>query len=169
MILFDPSLFGQSYKITYNAAPEILTIHNLCRDDLERVTGADVLPKNFVPIFVDIPINCVIPATLAATITTATLAAGVAALIDGVANGTELDASVIVDYFSSQGISVVQLPFTMTGTIYNTDGSTTILSDENSISAPAETLPSQTSNYVTPRITQFYSGNIVVSNLTGNT
>ena len=51
----------------------------------------------------------------------------------------------------------------MTGTIYNPDGSTTVVSSEDILTVPTPVLPSQTNNFTTARITHFFAGNIVVT------
>jgi hypothetical protein len=161
LLAINAQYFGQSFQVTYYAQPNIAALNTFCRTDGERVTGADVLPKSFVPVLVDMNILVKLPA--ATTLTTATLQAALAGYINGVTSAEgELDAAGIVEFLESQGVSNVQLPFTMTGYVQNTDGSQSIISSENALVVPQVTLPSQTANYVTPRISHFYARNITI-------
>lgn len=162
VILFNSSLFGKSYKITYYCAPEILAIHNLSRNDLERVTGADVLPKNFVPGFVDIPITIRRDATNINALTTAELQTAVATYVEAT-EGEPIEASQINAIIENGGAKSVKDPFTMQLTVVNTDGSTSIYFSQDLLEAPDVVLPRQTDNFVTPRIIHFFSRAIVLT------
>lgn len=165
MIIFEPPQFGKSFRITFRAAPEVEDVHNLSRNDLERVTGADVLPKNFVPGFVDIDIEVKRDPTNTETPDNDALAELVKEFIDSVpaSSGSGLEASDIDGVLRDQGIDAVKLPFTMTLTVLNTDGSTTIVTDQNILKLEEPDLPKETDNFVTPRITHFYARNITVT------
>lgn len=160
VLLFDPALLGKSYRISYYGAPEVALVHETSRSDLERVTGADVLPKNFVPAFVDVTIKIVRDSTNINTPSTEVLNQKVVDLINAVPAGTSLKASNIVQLLKDDGLKLVQVPFTMYMTVANTDGSTTLLSDQNELILPDITLPKDTTNYVTPKITHFYARNV---------
>jgi hypothetical protein len=165
MILFNEGLFGSSYQVTYQTATEIQSIHAFCREDDERVTGADVLPKNHVPGFVDVTIN-VEPNP---TSTTTPNAAGLAQLlknqINTISGSAGLTAASLVQILLAQGVTSVDTPFTMTATVLNTDGSSSVYTSQNNLSVPAVTLASQTDNFVTPRIVFFYARNVIVTGL----
>lgn len=163
VLVFDAALFGKSYRITYYATPEIDTIHTVCRDDLERVTGADVLPKNFVPGFVDMTIGIRRDPTNLLTPDNDGLAVLVGNLIHNTPAGTGLQASDIVQLLENEGVDSVQTPFTMQVTVLNTDGSTSIFENQDILSVPPVVLPKETPNFVTPRIVHFYPRNVVVT------
>ena len=163
VITFSPTWFGSSFQITYYMAPEILAAHNLCRNDGERVTGADVLPKNFVPCFVDTTIGIRRNPSNSSTPTDAALTQLVVNQIPATLAGVGLATSAIEGNTDEPGAHFRAGPITLTGTVYNTDGSTTILNSEDVLAVPAVTLPSATPNYVTPKITHFYSGNVVLN------
>jgi hypothetical protein len=165
MILFDPTLFGKSYKITYASSPEVVTIHDVCRDDLERVTGADVLPKNFVPGFVDMNINIRRDLTNATAPDTNALATLMSDHVHTVTANTGLKASDLIKILEDSGIDSVQTPFTMTGKVLNTDGSSTFYSSEDVLQVPTETLPKVTDNFVTGKIVHWYPGTITVTEI----
>lgn len=162
MLIFDPSLFGKSYQITYYAATEIAQIHAVCRNDLERVTGADVLPKNFVPAFVDMTIGIRRDPTNLNTPDDPTLATLVGNAVDAVLSAQGLPSTKIIDTLTAQGVLSIQTPFTMTAEVVNTDGSTTVLQSQDVLISPAVVLPKQTGNFVTPNITHFYPRNISI-------
>lgn len=163
VITFNPQFFGQSFAITYYAATEIAAIHDFCRNDGERVTGADVLPKNFIPGLVDMTINVRPNPTNVNTPSNATLVSDVGSYINSITAGNPLEESVIAQLIVDAGIASVETPFTMTGTVLNPDGSTQILTSVDQLQVPEVTLPSQTNNFTTPRITHWYPRNIVIT------
>lgn len=163
LIVFDPVLLGKSYRITYYSAPEVGEVHTLSRSDLERVTGADVLPKNFVPGFVDIDIKIVRDATNISTPSNDGLTEAVKELINDVPANKPLQASDIVRLLEDLGVEYVEVPFTMYMTVINTDGSKTIRSDVNLLQLEDVELEKETANYVTNRIMHFYARNVAVS------
>ena len=162
LIVLNSTLAGRSYQVTYYASPEIAGIHTVARNDLERVTGADVLPKNFIPGFVDITIGIRRDITNTATPTNAVLASMVAAHVETVKASVGLKESDIIKLLEAEGVDSVQTPFTMYATVLNTDGSTSIYSDQDILTVPSVTLAKDTPNYGTPRITHYYARNISV-------
>jgi len=166
LLVFDPVFFGGSFRITYYSSPELNPIHKFCRDDTERVTGADVLPKIFVPAFVDTTIQITRDPTNILTPSDDELVQMVSELINTTLSNTPLQASSIVKLLENTGLSAVTLPFTLKAKVVKTDGSTTILSSEDYIIYPPVVLPSQTSDYVTSRITHWYPRNIVITETT---
>jgi len=172
VIIFDPSWSERSIQVAYYAVPEILPIHTLSRDDTERVTGADVLPKHFVPGFVDVTIQVKRDPTNSTTPDNAGLSVLAANLINSVPTFTQgaaskgLEASALIAMLEGQGVEYVQVPFDMTMTVMNTDGSSRIITSNNVLIHPDVTLPRQTDNYVTPRIVHLIARNVVVEDAT---
>jgi hypothetical protein len=163
MIIFPEAALSNSYIVNYLWNPELQGIHSITRNDAERVTGADVLVKVFIPCFVDIPIGIRRDPTNLTTPTDANLAVLVQNKVNLTVADTGLKASEINALLEAQGVSSVLNPFTMTGTVYNPDGTTTILSSEDILTVPTATLPSQTNNFSTARIVHFFPGNITVT------
>jgi len=163
VIVFKPKFFGQSFAITYYTATEIASIHTFCRSDNERVTGADVLPKTFIPGLVDMTINVRPNATNVNTPSNASLVSTVSDYVNGVHADNPLEESVIAQLIVDAGLASVQTPFTMTATVLNPDGSTTVLESVDQLSFPDVTLPSQTDNFTTSRIVHWYPRNIVIT------
>lgn len=165
MILFDQSALSNSYTVTYLWDPQLQGIHSVTRNDEERVTGADVLVKTFIPCFVDMAINVRIPASNTTVPSTSSLATSVSNYVGSVDGLTGVDASAIITLLEGLGVNSIQNPFTMTGTILNPDGSTTIITSTDLLVPPTVTLPSQTNNFTTPRIVHFFPGNITVTEI----
>lgn len=163
VMVFNPQYFGQSFQVTYLAATEIASIHNFCRNDTERVTGADVLPKTFIPGLVDMTITVRPDPTNLNTPSNATLVQSIGTYIKSVKAGDAIDQSQIEKLLNDQGLLSVQNPFTMTATVLNPDGSSTIITSEDQLSFPSVTLDSQTNNFTTGRIVQWYPNNIVIN------
>lgn len=166
LLVFDKSWFGQSLQITYYAAPEVAEVHTLSRSDLERVTGADVLPKNFVPAFVDFNVNMQRDPNNINMPTDTALVTQLQGFVNAITSSNPLEASSIVQLLKDQGALYVQVPFTMTMTIINTDGSNSIITSQDVLQVPNVTLLSDSPNYVTPRITQMYARNITITEVT---
>lgn len=166
VIIFGPLSLSRSYRVTYNCVPEILAIHNLSRNDTERVTGADVLPKNFVPALVDIEIGIRRDPTSVETPDNDALALEIGSLIHGVVANTGLQASDIIRALENAGVDSVRTPFIMTATVHNTDGSISVVESEDILTIPAVTLARQTDNFVTPKITHFYPNVVTVVEVT---
>ena len=165
MIVFNKSLFGRSYRINYLGSPEVAAIHTFCRDDLQRVTGADLLPKIFVPALVDLSIDVrQDPANLAAP-TTSSLLSALSDLIHAVPAGAGLEASEISKTLELAGVVSVKTPFTMSARIMNPDGSTTVISSEDVLQPANDASLVADENFVTPRIVHFFPGNITINTI----
>jgi hypothetical protein len=163
MILFDASLFGNSYIITYYANPTILEIHEFCMSDLERVTGASVLAKNYIPGFVELPIVITRDPTDINTPTDAGLAALLVSQVNAVPSGVGLTAASLVTTLEEQGVSDVVLPFTMTMNVFCPDGTTSIYTSMDTLIVPQITLPIFTTNPTTSRIVKMYADDVTVT------
>lgn len=163
MILFNEDALSNSYIVNYLWNPELQAIHTITRNDSERVTGADVLVKTFVPCFVDIPIGIRRDPTNINTPANEDLAILVQNLVNSTVADTGLKASDIESLLVAQGVSSVRTPFDMTGTILNPDGTTTIISSQDILTVPAVVLESQTDNFTTARITHFFPNTITVT------
>lgn len=163
LIVFNEDAIGFSYLITFLHNPELQAIHSLCREDAERVTGADVLPKSFIPGFVDLALGIRRDPANVATPSNDGLVDLVKDLVNTVSTPNGLTATSIENLLNDQGVKSVKTPFTMTATIYNPDGSTSILQSEDVLELPDVALESQADNYTTPRILHFWPGNITVS------
>ena len=162
VILFSTAALTLSYKVTYEWVPELVTVHNLCRKDNERVTGADVLPRSYVPCFVDMDIGIVRDATNLTTPANANLALLVQNYVNGRAGTVGVLESDIVKLLEDQGLTRVSTPFVMTGTILNTDSSTQIIQDTDILRVPDIVLESDTEAYATKNIVFFFPGTITI-------
>lgn len=162
VILFGESALTKSYRVTYRWVPELVAVHDLSRNDSERVTGADVLPKHYVPAFVDIEIGIRRDSTNLTTPTNDGLAALVQDFVNGKSGIDGIQASDISKLLEDQGVDSVRTPFTMTATVLNTDGTTTILESQDILIYPDVTLEKDTDQYVTKKIVHFLPGNITV-------
>lgn len=163
VILFGEDALSRSYRVTYRWVPDLVAVHNLSRNDAERVTGADVLPKHFVPGFVDIAIGIRRDPTNLTTPANDGLAALIRDFVNGKSGLDGIQASDISKILEDQGVDSVKTPFQMTATVHNPDGTTTILESEDILQFPDVVLPRDTENFTTKRILHFYPGTITVS------
>jgi hypothetical protein len=162
VIVLRPESLSKSYRVTYKCVPELVNVHNITRDDLERVTGADVLIKNFVPAFVDIEIGIRRDSTNINTPDNAALADLIKEYVDNVPAGLGVQASQISKILEDQGVDRIVTPFSMKATVLNTDGSTFIIESKDELLFPEIALPRQTRNFASSRIVHFYPQNISV-------
>jgi hypothetical protein len=156
MILFSQASLTKSYVIEYQYVPELKSVHDITRADAERVTGADVLAKNYVPGFVSMTIGIRRDVTNLTTPDNAGLATLVSDLVNNSPANQGLQASDIIKLLEDQGVSSVQTPFTMTCVVLNTDGGTTIVESEDILIFPEVTLGKEETNFVTRRIVHLY-------------
>lgn len=162
MILFNDDALSRSFRVTYRWAPQLVAIHNLTRTDTERVTGADVLPKVFVPGFVDVEIGIRRDPTNLTTPSNERLSQIVADFINTKSGSVGVESSDITKILEDLGVESVKIPYTMTAKFLNTDGTFTIVESTDILKHPEVTLLKDTDNYVTPRITYFYPNNVSV-------
>lgn len=162
VILMSEAALLKSYRVTYQWVPEIVSIHDLCRNDSERVTGADVLPRHYVPAFVDMQIGIRRDATNLSTPSNDGLATLVKNFVNLKSGAAGIQASDISKLLEDQGVDSVQTPFNMSATVLNTDGTTTILESTDILVYPDVTLEKDTDMYVTKNIVYFVSNNITV-------
>lgn len=163
VILFTPEALGKSYRVTYRWVPEIVPVHNISRDDTERVTGADVLPKSFVPALFDLNVVIRRDATNLNTPANEDLAELIGDLVGTKTGSDGVQASDISKLLEDQGVDSVRTPFTMRATVLNTDGTTLIIESQDILQFPDVILPRQTDNYVTKRIVHFFPNQISVT------
>jgi hypothetical protein len=161
-IVFNENALSNVYQISYQHNPELQAIHQVTRNDKERVTGADVLVKSFIPCFVSMQVGIRRDPANISTPSDAELAIMVGDLVNATVADTGLKASAIEALLVGQGVSSVQTPFTMMGVVHNPDGSTAILQSTDVLTIPAVTLPSQTDNFTTARICHFWPDVITV-------
>jgi hypothetical protein len=165
VILFGEDALSRSYRVTYRWVPEIVDIHNLSRDDSERVTGADVLPKNFVPAFVDMNLSVRRDPKNLTTPTNDVLSKLVQDFVNQKSGLDGVIASDVSQLLENQGVESVQIPFDMSATVVNPDGTTTILQNQDILQFPDVVLDRDTENYTTKRILHFYPGQITVNDI----
>lgn len=168
LIAFGSGSLGKSYKVTYRTAPEIKAIHDLARNDLERVTGASVLPKLYAPAFVDIEVEVRRDPTNITVADDETLANRVIDLVEKTRplSGAGIKSSDIVKILEDEGVDSVKTPFTMKAKVLTTDGSVRFFQNDDILRLPSEVLPKYTTNYVTDRISYFYANRIIVRTVT---
>lgn len=162
VIIFNDLAISKSYRVTYRWVPELVAVHDLSRKDSERVTGADVLPKHFVPAFVDITIGVRRDITNLTTPSNDGLATIIKDFVNTKSGENGIQASDIAKILEDLGVDSVQTPFMMTATVLNTDGTTNILESEDILTFPEVSLDKDTDQFATKKIVHFLPGNIQV-------
>lgn len=168
LIVIDTAFLGQSFRVNYKYVPEILEFDAFARSDSERVLDADVLIRHFIPAVVDMDIKYTVDPTNASTPDSATITQAIVDFIN-TSSGGSLDASDIVQLVlklidpTSSAKAKVTVPFKMKATVYNTDGTRTIIENNDTLSVPEEEIPSYTPRPLSPRIARWVAGNITVT------
>lgn len=158
MLVFDPTLFGKSYRITYYYAPEVVDVHNFCRSESERLVDGDILVKHLLPAFVDTTINYTVDPTNTAVEDNDTITTNVNNFIQNVATQTRLEASDLIQFVEQANF--IQVPFDLVARVIKPNGSMEVLRSPDFIVYPDVDLPMETDDPTTKRIVRFYPGNI---------
>lgn len=168
-IIFHPSLIGLSFRVNYEYVPECMTLHNFVRSESERVLDGDILMKHFLPAYVSGEITYKVDSTDSLIPDNDTLTARVKEFISNQPSGTDLKTSDVyqfiartTDPYDRYGSYVK--PFTLTATIHNTDGTTTLISSDDKLVVPTPVpFPKDTPRPLSPRITHWIGDNIVLT------
>lgn len=132
--LINGLVIGGSLLLTYKHSPDVITVQAYMDDEANRVATADLLTKFTNPAFVDFSMTYQLDP--ASSTTPAQIEALVLAFIDNLKVGATLEVSDIVNLLYQNGAEFVQLPFTVTVTIFNPDGTETVTSSQNKITIP---------------------------------
>lgn len=159
---------GQSFRVNYRYVPEIRSFQTLVSSDSERILDADTVIKHFLPAVVDGTIEYTTNPNNPNTPTREEVLAAVNSFINNRPAGSALDVSDLTDLVYSlidptRTANVkVKLPVQLTATIYNTDGSLTIVTSSDSLEVPSPEIPAFTTRPLSPRITHWIAGTITL-------
>jgi len=135
LIIHNGLLIGGNLQMTYTHSNDIVLVQSFVSDeDKQRVVTADLLVKFSQPAFVDFTVSFTLDATSEET--AATIETKINNFINNLEVGARLEASDIVDLIYDNGGTFVQLPFTMTVTVLNDDGTKSVQTSENTITIP---------------------------------
>ena len=135
LFIMNGLLLNGSYVLKYKHSTDVVEIQEYVEADARRVVTADLLVKFTNPAFFDLSIVVTIDPLSGAT--TDTLQAKIEEFINNLGVGARIEASDIVDLLYDNGASFVQLPFTMTATVYQSDGTETVITSQNVVVVPA--------------------------------
>ena len=161
---FSPAQKGVTVAVTFNYSPDVAAIHTYARDPGNRVVAGDILPKHMIPAF----FNAVIPyESLAsdATTTAATMLAALELFIHSLPSGatSRLEMSDVVDAMYDAGAVKVTLPIVGKLEIHNTDGSITVITDEDVLTVPTSILTDPTARPLSARTAHALPGTITLT------
>ena len=167
-IVFHPGLIGLSFRVSYDYVPECVELHNFVRSESERVLDADILMRHFLPAYVSGEIHYSVDSTDSSIPDNDTLTGMVMEWINRRLSGTSLEISDVYQYilrstdiFDRYGTYIK--PFTLSATIHNTDGTTTIISSDDKLVVPTPNpVLKDTTRPLSPRITHWIGDNIVL-------
>lgn len=166
-IVINSAYQGFSFRVHYDYAPDIETVHNFARSANERVLDGDTLVKHFIPAYVSGTLEYrVDPSVVLDIPTNDELLDQLKTFINTRPAGATLEYSDITQFilrktdpYDRYGTFI--RPFALKATIYNTDGSTNILSgaDKLQVKAPSP-FPKYTVRPLSPRIVHWMADNI---------
>lgn len=168
-IVIDPTYIGMSVRVDYDYVPECGAMHDFVLSDYERVLDGDTLMRHLLPAYVSGEIRYKVDSTDSTIPDNDTLTGMVKAYISEVYAGEPLDLSKIKQYiarttdpYARYGTSIH--PFTLTAMIHNTDGTTTVVSSNDTLIVPTpDPFPKWTTHPLSPRITHWIGDNIVLT------
>jgi uncharacterized phage protein gp47/JayE len=135
LVILNGLVLGSTFLLTYNQSPDVVIVQAFVSNDkINRVVTADELVKFTTPAFVDLSVAFTLGPT--ATASAADIQAAITTFINQLDVGARLEVSDIVNLIYQNGGTFVQLPFTITATVLNPDGSTTVLTSNDFIQAP---------------------------------
>ncbi len=166
-IVINSAYQGFSFRVHYDYAPDVETIHDFARSANERVLDGDTLVKHFIPAYVSGSVEYrVDPSAVLDIPTNDELLEQLKAFINARPSGATLEYSDITQFilrktdpYDRYGTFV--RPFTLKATIYNADGSTNILSGADKLQVKAlSPFPKYTVRPLSPRIVHWMADNI---------
>lgn len=167
-IVFHPSMIGLSVRINYDYVPECLQMHNFVRSETERVLDADILMRHFLPAYVSGEIHYSVDSTNSEIPDNDTLASMVKTYISTLRAGADLQISDVYQYLARttdtyDRYGTYVKPFSLSATIHNTDGTTTMVSSSDKLVVPTlDPFPKETTRPLSSRITHWIGDNIVL-------
>jgi len=157
-----------SLRVQYDYAPEVTVMHQFVRSEQERNLDSDMLMKHFIPAYVSGTINYRADVTDSAIPDNDQLTQEVINFINLHLSGETLEYSDITQFMlyridPTNKFTGSVKKFTLTARVYNTDGSTSVLTGEDNliVSAPSP-FPKDTTKPVSPRISHWIADNIVL-------
>jgi hypothetical protein len=160
---FSYQHLGKDVRINFYCVPEWANVHDFCRDGSERVTAADVLPKNFLPIFVNGEIDVEVAASNSSAPTSDEVKEIVEGFIREFSDSLDLDLELVIGRLFEAGVVRVDKTFEWEGEIHHCNGVRELIRSDRSLSIPSPTLPKDTDMPISKEIARFYPGDITVS------
>jgi hypothetical protein len=171
-ILLNSGLAGLSFRVNYDYVPEIEEVHNFVRSANERILDGDILMKHFLPVYVSGTISYRADSTNSSIPTNDELTTLLKDFINRkISSGSSLEYSDIIQFILRNvdpydKYSGFVNPFTLEGTIHNTDGTITKITGTSRLEIPQpDPFPSYTTRPLTPRITHWISEDIVLERI----
>lgn len=168
MLLIGNVYLGESLRVKYKYAPDLVEMYFFAVDDANRVLDAMVLPRHFIPALVDMTVEFKVPAGTLLEFTDDEIMNTLIKFIDTREGKHPIDSSDVIDVILSMidpsrtaNVQVVT-PFMMTAHIHNTDGSLAIASSSDSLAVPSEKIPKYTPHPLSPRTAHWISRDVVV-------
>lgn len=126
------SYTGFSLRVTYETSAEITTYQDYVEDVSNRVVTAKLIVKHFIPVFVNTAtaITYRVSASNTSALSEAAMQTAVETFIETIPIKNNLELSDIVDLLYNNGANQVDLDFTLSGDIHNTDGEVTFINSD---------------------------------------
>ena len=157
---------GKDLRINYYCVPEWGDIHDFCRDSSERVTTADVLPKNFIPVFVNGELDVEVAMSNSNAPDIDAITDAVEDFIKEYGSNQNLSLELVIGRLFDIGVARVDKSFSWIGEIHHCNGVVELIRSDKALEIPNPTLPKDTDMPISVNIARFYPGEITVNRST---
>jgi len=134
LFINNGTVLGGTFILTTRHSTEVVEVQEFVENDDNRVVTADLLVKFTQPAFIDFSISYRLLAESETTVEE--MEALIFDFINNLGVGAKLEASDLVQLIYDNGGEFVELPFTMTATVLNNDGTETVIVSDNVIEIP---------------------------------
>lgn len=165
IIEFEYGHLGKDVRVTYYCAPELANIHDFCRNDNERVTSADILPRNFIPIFINGSIDVSTPASNSNAMSSDEIVDFIENYIRNYGNDRkDFELELIIAELFANGIVSIKKDYEWSGEVHHLDGQIEIVKSDTKLEIPTPVpFPKDTNRPISQDTARFYPGNISVN------
>jgi hypothetical protein len=168
-IVLNGSFEALSFRVNYEYVPEIESYHDFVRSPNERVLDGDILMKHFIPAYVSGVIRYKVASSNTNAPDNESLTALVKDYINKIPAGSELQFSDIIQFIARtcdpfDRYDLFIEPFKLSAVIYNTNGTTQVVTGTAKLTIPTFT-PIYTTRPLSPRTSHWLADNIVLERM----
>lgn len=164
-IEFEYTHIGKDVRINYLCAPELANIHDFCRSDNERVQCANILPRNFIPVFINGELTLSTAASDEAAPSEEELIEMIETYIRNYGNDRkDFELELVIAELFGNGVVALVKDFEWEGEIIHMDGQVEIIQSDIKLEVPTpDPFPKDTDRPISNDIARYYPGDITLN------